>query len=135
MLVNHLAMIFLQMLDSGLSGLYHVVGKDCTSKYDFGVQIARQFGLDESLVTPRPVQDAGLKAARSPNLTLRVDKLIHDLGDSLPSLSTGLEHFYRLYQQGYPQKLRQLGDQASANGEQAIAEKNDPLSPFQNPIV
>jgi dTDP-4-dehydrorhamnose reductase len=110
LLANHLARIFLQMLEVGLSGLYHVVGVDCTSKYQFGLEIARQFGLDENLIAPNSVQDANLNAARSPNLTLRIDKLIHDLGRSPPSLSTGIEQFYTLYQQGYPQKLMQLGN-------------------------
>jgi dTDP-4-dehydrorhamnose reductase len=116
LLANHLAGIFLQMLDAGLNGLYHVVGADCTSKYQFGVDIARKFGLDESLIAPKSVQDANLKAARSPNLTLRTDKLIHNLGAPPPSLSTGIEHFYTLYQQGYPQMLKQSANQ-SANME------------------
>ena len=51
-----------------------------TSKYDFGLAVARRFGLDESLIAPTPVADSGLKAARSPNLTLRTDKLAAALG-------------------------------------------------------
>ena len=110
LLANHMAHLFLKMLDAGLSGLYHVVSSECISKYEFGVQIARRFGLDESLISPKSWQEAGLAAARSPNLTLRVDKLIHDLGKTPPNLSAGLEHFYTLYQQGYPQRIRQLGN-------------------------
>ena len=119
LLANHLAGIFIHMMAAELSGLYHVVGRDCVNKYQFGLQIARQFGLDESLIAPKSVEDAGLKAARSPNLTLKMDKLIHDLGESPPSLSTGIEQFYTLYQQGYPQKLRQLGDFAAGDHTQS----------------
>ena len=108
LLANHMAKIFIAMLEAELKGLYHVVSGDCISKYLFGVKIARQFGLDESLIAPKSVQDAGLKAARSPNLTLKINKLIHDLGATPPSLSTGIEQFYTLYQQGYPQILRRL---------------------------
>jgi dTDP-4-dehydrorhamnose reductase len=108
MLANDLGLLFLEMLDSGLSGLYHTVGSECISKYEFGVRVARTFGLDETLIAPRSVTDGGLKAARSPNLNLRTDKLVHALGKSLPGLSTGLEQFYALYQQGYPQRLRGL---------------------------
>ena len=110
MLANHLAEFFLKMLDANLSGLYHVVGSDCISKYQFGVNIARKFGLDERLIAPKSVDEAGLRAPRSPNLTLRIDKLIHDLGASPPSLSTGIERFYTLYQQGYPQRIKQMGN-------------------------
>lgn len=106
LLANHLGQIFVKMLDRGLSGLYHVVNGECLSKYEFGIRIARAFGFDESLVMPTSVQQGGLKAARSPNLTLKNDKLIHALGEPVPDLSAGIERFYTLYQQGYPQLLR-----------------------------
>jgi dTDP-4-dehydrorhamnose reductase len=108
LLANDLAQIFINMLMNRLSGLYHVVSSECTSKYEFGMKIARKFGLDSGLISPKSVRDAGLEAARSPNLTLRNDKLIHDLGRPVPNLSTGLDRFYTLYQQGYPQRLRRL---------------------------
>ena len=108
LLANHLGQIFLQMLSIGLSGLYHVVSSEYASKYAFGLEIARKFGLDERLITPTSVSQSSLKAVRSPNLTLRSDKLARALSKPIPSLSTGLDHFYTLYQQGYPQKLRQM---------------------------
>ena len=108
MLANDLGMVFMKMLEAGLSGLYHTVGSQPLSKYQFGVQVARRFGFDESLVIPTLVGDSGLRAARSPNLTLRTDKLIHALGEPLPNVSTGLEKFYTQYQQGYPQQIRRL---------------------------
>ena len=107
-LVNDIADLFYQMLDKGLSGLYHVVSSESISKYDFGVAIARRFGFDPGLITPISVTQSGLRAVRSPNLTLRVDKLIHDLRVVPPGLSPAIERFYTLYQQGYPQKLRTL---------------------------
>jgi dTDP-4-dehydrorhamnose reductase len=110
LLVNHLARIFLKMLASDHNGLYHVVSRDCFSKYDFGINIARRFNLNERLITPTSVEQAGLKAARSPKLTLRTDKLTQDLGEPPPDLSTGIEDFYTLYQQGYPQQLQELGN-------------------------
>jgi dTDP-4-dehydrorhamnose reductase len=108
MLVNDLGHILLKMLDAGLNGLYHAVGNECISKYEFGLNVARRFGLDESLIAPKLVQEGGLKAARSHNLTLRTDKLAHALGGPLPGFSTGLDRFYTLYQQGYPHWLRQI---------------------------
>jgi len=110
LLVNDIAHIFIKMLESELRGVYHVLSSDYMSKYEFGAAIARCFGFDPGLIAPISVMDAGLAAARSPNLTLRVDKLIHDLGQSPPKISTGIDHFYTLYQQGYPQLLRQIGE-------------------------
>lgn len=106
LLTNDLAHILIKMLEKGLGGIYHVVSSECISKYNFGVALAHKFGLDEDLISPSSVVQAGLKAARSPTLTLRTEKLSRALGNSLPGLSPGLERFYTLYQQGYPQMLK-----------------------------
>lgn len=106
LLANHLAQIFLRMLELKLSGLYHVVSSEGLSKYDYAVRLARRFGFDENLILPVMLADSGLQAARSPRLTLRSDKTAQALGSPLPNVSTGLEGLYALYQQGYPQQLR-----------------------------
>jgi dTDP-4-dehydrorhamnose reductase len=108
LLVNDLARILLEMLEKQLSGLYHVVSSQCLSKYDFGVALAQRFALDDRLISPTSVSEAGLKAPRSPNLTLRSGKLTRALGRPIPNLSTGLDGFYTLYQQNYPQKLMEM---------------------------
>lgn len=111
--VGDLAETLVRMLDKGLLGLYHVVGSEALSKYDFGQRIARQFGFDEGLVRPQSVENSGLTAKRSHNLRLSIHKLSTDLGQSIPGISTGIEQFYTQLQQGYPQKMRsyqQVGD-------------------------
>lgn len=108
LLANDLAGIFITMLEHGLNGLYHVVSSESLSKYDFGIRLAHRFDLDPSLIDPTSIKRSGLKAARSPNLSLRSDKLARALGNSLPRISTGLDQFFTLYQQGYPQMLRSL---------------------------
>jgi dTDP-4-dehydrorhamnose reductase len=114
LLVNDLANVFLRMLATGLNGLYHVVSSECISKHQFGVRIAHRFGLDESLISPISVFEGRLAASRSPNLTLRTDRLSKALdipsNKILPDISTGVEHFYSLYQQGYPQKLFNMAE-------------------------
>lgn len=108
LLVNDLANILLEMMGSGLQGLFHVFSADAISKYDFGVAIARRFGFDESLIARVSSSAGGLMAARSPNLSMRSGKLTAALGRSLPMVSAGLDRFKELYLQGYPQKLRSL---------------------------
>ncbi len=105
-LANDLAPIFIAMLSKGLKGLYHTVSSECLTKYDFGLRIARKFGLDENLIRPSSVEEAGLKAPRSPLLTLRTDKLSQALGVVLPTISPGIERLFQLYQQAYPQMLQ-----------------------------
>jgi dTDP-4-dehydrorhamnose reductase len=106
MFVGDLAGTLVRMLDKGLSGLYHVVGSEALSKYDFGQRIARQFGFDPALVIPKSVEESGLKARRSHNLRLSIHKLSTALDMEIPGVSTGIGKFYTQYQQGYPQKMR-----------------------------
>jgi len=106
MLVNHTARLLLVMLEKNLSGLYHLVGAQAMSKYQFGVEVARRFGLKESHISPKSVEGSGLTAPRSHNLWLSIHKLSTDLGCEIPEFSTGLDEFYTQYQHGYPQKIR-----------------------------
>jgi dTDP-4-dehydrorhamnose reductase len=106
LLANDLGAVFLKMLHKKLSGLYHVVSRECLSKYDFGVRLAQQFGLDSSLISPTSVEQGGLTAARSPRLTLRVDRLAEALGEKPPDIAAGMQRFFDLYQQGYSGWLR-----------------------------
>jgi dTDP-4-dehydrorhamnose reductase len=108
LLVNDIAHLLLRMLALELSGLFHVVSSECLSKYDFGMHLARRFGLDASLIRPTSVTQGGLKAARSPNLTLDTHKLSTALGESPPRISPAIYRFYTLYQQGYPQRLKNM---------------------------
>jgi len=106
MLVNDTARILVKILEKGMKGLYHLVGPQAMSKYQFGVEIARKFQLQESEISPKSILSSGLTARRSHNLWLSTNKLSTDLGESLPDFSTGLDEFYTQYQQGYPQKIR-----------------------------
>lgn len=106
MLVNDTARILIKMLQRGLSGLYHLVGPQAMSKYQFGVEIARKFSLRESGISPKSILASSLTARRSRNLWLSTRKVTTDLGEALPEFSTGLDEFYTQFQQGYPQKIR-----------------------------
>jgi dTDP-4-dehydrorhamnose reductase len=108
LLANDLTQVLVQMLTARLSGLYHAVGSQCTSKYEFGHELAQRFGLDESLIQPASLDQAGLTAPRSPRLTLENTKLTQALHSPIPGFSTGLDRLYQLYQQGYPQTLLSL---------------------------
>lgn len=108
LLANDIAQLFTSMLANRLRGIYHVVSEDSISKYSFGVSIAERFGFNKSLIKPTSFLKAGFEAARSPNLTLQIDKLSRDLAALIPTVSTGIDHFYSLYQQGYPHRIQQL---------------------------
>jgi dTDP-4-dehydrorhamnose reductase len=110
--VNDLATTLIEMLEKHLSGLYHVVSPQAISKYAFGVALARCFGLDEKLIHPVSWRDAGLRAVRSPNLTLDNSKVTAALEHSLPDQAAGMERLFESFQSGLPQRLQQLAQKA-----------------------
>jgi len=110
LLVNDLATILLEMIDKDMSGLYHVFSSECVSKYDFGLRLIRRFGFEENLLISSTIAESELVATRALNLSMNTDKLAQALGHSLPRVEPSLERFYRLYQEGYPQKIRDIYD-------------------------
>ncbi len=108
MLATDLGRLFLKMLENDLFGLYHAVGSECISKFEFGIRIAKVFNFDERLIIPTSVDQSGLTAVRSPNLTLNNSKLTDALGEPLENVSDGIRTFYSQYRQGYAQKIRQM---------------------------
>jgi len=106
LLATELSRILLEMLTHGLQGIYHVVSRDCASKYEFGVKLAGLFGYDTSLIQPISFAESNLIAERSLNLTLRADKLTNDLGAPPPDLNSCLEQYHHQFLDGYPQTIR-----------------------------
>jgi len=91
-----------------IKGIYHMVGASPMSKYQFGMMIAERFGFNPALIKPVSVSESGLKAARSPNLSLSVEKLRNALGHDLPEFDEGLRKFFDQYRRGYPQYIMSL---------------------------
>jgi dTDP-4-dehydrorhamnose reductase len=107
-LANDLGEIILQIIQNELSGIYHVAGSQCCSKYDFAVQLARVFGLDESLVKAVSIDDFPLHAPRPKNTSLNTQKISHVLGRAMPDLQAGLQRYKALRDSGEVQKLKQF---------------------------
>ena len=106
--VLDLADMLLEAEAKQLSGLYHLVGSEPMSKYQFGVRIAQKFGFDPSLIQPVSVMEGDLQTPRSPNLTLCTEKITKALGHELPPFDAGLQKFYDQYRRGYPQFIKTL---------------------------
>ena len=108
LLVNDLAHILMKMLELKMTGLFHVVGSQALSKYDFGIRLAKQFELDTNLIESASVNAGGLLAKRSNTLTLKTDKLAEALQFQPPSVDDGLMRFKALYDRGFPQLLQEI---------------------------
>lgn len=123
LLANHLAQWLFLMVRRGLRGLYHVVALRCLTKYEFGRRVARLFGHDPERIRPVSVEEAGLAARRAHRLTLRVDKLTHDLGFPPPTPEEGLRAWFLQAQWGYPERLRGW---ATSSGGTSLQSQNPP---------
>ncbi|MFA9406965.1 MAG: NAD(P)-dependent oxidoreductase [Anaerolineales bacterium] len=107
-LVNDLGDVLLQILDRGLSGIFHVGSKSCLSKYDFGVRLARVFGLDENLIQPVLSERAALKAPRPKDLCLKTQKIEGEINNRLPDVDECILAFHNLREIGYVERLKDL---------------------------
>jgi len=107
-LVNDLSILLLQILEEGLKGIFHVVGSECVSKYEFGLRLAKIFRLEASLLEPISVDQAGLRAPRARRLCLCGEKIANALGVQLPSVDDGLNNFRMLREEGFPTRLKEL---------------------------
>ncbi len=108
LLVNDLAQLLLLMLRRGLSGVYHIGGADCLSKYEFGRRLAAVFALDPDLVQPITADEIGLRAPRPKRLCLQSQKLAETLDVKLPEIDAGLLRMRTLREGAHPAALHAL---------------------------
>ena len=106
--VGHLAETLLEMLQKHLSDIYHVYSPESLSKYDFGLNLAQEFGLDANLIRPISALDSDLLARRSLNLSMNTEKLQAALGKPLPNQDEGLRALHADFDSGLRQKLLSL---------------------------
>jgi dTDP-4-dehydrorhamnose reductase len=85
-----------KLLNLDFVGRLNIGTKDPISKYDFGVKLAKLFGLDASLITPVSVETFNFKAPRPKNTSLAVS-IAEKILDSLPNIE---DELFRLYEHG-----------------------------------
>jgi dTDP-4-dehydrorhamnose reductase len=108
-LVNDLCEVIFNMLEHGLSGLYHVAGADPCSKYEFAMHLTDIFGLDHRLVQPVSIASSHLQAPRPKNTSLQTTKVCRALGSLMPDVRSGLKRLKELRESGFVRKLKGLG--------------------------
>jgi dTDP-4-dehydrorhamnose reductase len=74
----------------GATGLFHVASTDAMSKFEFGVSVARRFGLDERLISAASARTAGLATSRSRDLSLNTGALEAVLGRAPETQKEGI---------------------------------------------
>lgn len=84
------------LISLSASGVFHVVGNDRISKYEFGRKIAQEFSLDPSLIKPGLIADEASLVRRPHDMSLSNKKACALLGRNLGEVD---QHIARLHQQ------------------------------------
>lgn len=85
-----LAGMVLRCADRPIAGLFHAGGADSISKYEFGVLIAKEYGLDATCLEPISIDDRPLSARRSKNMAMSSRRLERELGIQMPSVAVSI---------------------------------------------
>lgn len=97
-----------QLFEKKASGIFNVVGDERISKFDFGIKLANQFGLDPAFIKQGQIAHCHHLIKRPCDMSLSNKKASDLLGRKLGGVA---EHIARLYQQekiGQAQELRKL---------------------------
>jgi len=79
-----------RLAGSSKTGVYHMGGRERLSRYDFGVQFARVFGLPAERFHPTQMKDMPMKAPRPKDCSLTTDKISSELAISPCTVVQGL---------------------------------------------
>lgn len=83
-----------QLGEEGAVGTLHVASTDALSKYDYGILVAEQFGLDAELIARRGPDPEAHAASRSRDLTLDTSKAAAILGRPMQTQGEGIREAY-----------------------------------------
>lgn len=90
-LADSLASSILKILSSGKSGLFHISGLSCESRYDFSLKLAKIFGYDENQISPTDSSQFKQKAKRPSYSCLDCSRAIKEFDLDLYKTEQALE--------------------------------------------
>lgn len=95
-LIEALAKIAHELIDLKARGIFHVVGDERISKYEFGIKVAEEFNLDASPIKPGFLAEQNALVPRPHDMSLSNEKASKFLGRKLGGI---VEHIARLRHQ------------------------------------
>ena len=78
--IERLVQMVHELLKRGAMGTYNVASDERVSKYDFGMQLASTFGLDENLISASSVHSQPNRVVRPNDMSLSNKKVSKELG-------------------------------------------------------
>lgn len=96
------------LIDLRASGIFHVVGDERISKYEFGLKIAEEFNLDSSLINPGFLTDQASLVQRPHDMSLSNQKACNMLGRKLGGVDEGIARLHQQEQNGLAREIQKL---------------------------
>lgn len=90
-LIDDLVRILLEIIEQNKSGIYHIVGNECFSKFEFAKEIAKKMGFSEKLLISVSQKMKKQKIVRPENSCLNNDKIKETIKTKFSSLSENIE--------------------------------------------
>lgn len=94
-----------ELLEKKARGIFHVVSDDRISKYDFGILLADEFGLDKSFIQRISLQSKPNLVKRPIDMSLSNQKVRDLLGQNLGTVK---QHIVRLHQQEFDPNTKEI---------------------------
>ena len=107
-LIEHAARIVHELINLKVSGIFHVVGDDRISKYEFGLRIAEKFRLDSSKIIPGFLANQSKLTQRPFDMSLSNSKVKNLLGKSVGSIQEQITILHQQEINGLAQELQKL---------------------------
>jgi len=107
-IASELARAAHELIDLNLSGIFHVVGSERISKYDFGLNLAKVFNLDSSLIEPGLMEECSSLVQRPLDMSLSSQKISNMLGRSLGGVADHLQLLLAQEQAGMQKVFEKL---------------------------
>lgn len=92
---GHVSEAMVGLVELGASGLFHCVAKEPMSKYDFGLAVAKEFGLNSASLAKGSLAEATHLVSRGRNLGLSTAKMESVLGRAMQESVDGLALAHR----------------------------------------
>lgn len=105
LLADALAAAAHRLLGQSAAGLYNLAGEERVSKYEFGMRLARAFGLPEAPIRRGSVAVAGLQASRPRDMSLDSGRARALLGAGTGGLDAHFQALRRQEQAGRREEL------------------------------
>lgn len=93
-LVDDLVKSIVKIIENDICGLFHTVGKTCSSRYEFAILLAEKFNLDKNLIKSVTSDEKKQEAPRPPKTCLDANKLENLMNFKFCTLKEGISKIF-----------------------------------------